>query len=37
VKARTVPNSGQHHTIRQIVEIELLDERTDYRNLGRSP
>ncbi len=32
-----MPNFGQHLAIRQIIEIELLDEGADYRNLGRSP
>jgi hypothetical protein len=32
-----VPNSSQHMVIHQIVEIELLDEGVDYKNLERSP
>ncbi len=36
VRARVVPNSSQHLAICQIVEIELLDKRTDYKNLRRS-
>jgi len=36
-RARAVPNSGQHLAICQIVKIELLDEGTNYRDLGRSP
>jgi hypothetical protein len=37
VGAGTVPNFGQHFAIHQIVEIELLDEGANYRNLGGSP
>jgi hypothetical protein len=37
VGAGVVPNSGQHLAIRQIVEIELLDEGVDYRDLKWSP
>jgi len=36
-RAGAVPNSGQHLVIRQIVEIKLLDEGVDCRNLSRSP
>jgi hypothetical protein len=32
-----VLNSSQHLAIRQIVEIELLDEGADYRDLGWLP
>ncbi len=36
-RAGVVSNSGQHMAICQIVEIELLDEGADYRNLRQSP
>jgi len=36
-RVRAMPNFGQHLAIRQIVEIELLDEGADYRDLGRLP
>ncbi len=32
-----MPNFGQHLAICQIVEIELLDEGADYKNLGQLP
>ncbi len=37
MRAGAVSNSGQHMAICQIVEIELLDEGTDYSNLRWSP
>jgi hypothetical protein len=37
VGAGAVQNSSQHLVIRQIVEIELLDEGADCRNLRWSP
>jgi hypothetical protein len=36
-RAGVMPNSGQHLAIHQIVEIELLDERADYKNFGQLP
>ncbi len=35
--AEAVAYFGQHLIIYQIVEIELLDEGADYKNLGQSP
>ncbi len=35
--AGAMPNSGQHLEVRGVVEVQLLDEGANDRDLGRSP